>query len=586
MTNKIDPVRLEILWTRLTSMVDEAATALVRTAFSAIIRDANDYGCALFDSKYNLLAQSTFGTPGFLGALPIAMKIIGRTFPPEMLQPGDVLITNDPWVCTGHLNDITVVTPVYFHGRLVAYSVCTAHEMDIGGRIAVAETREVFEEGLFIPIMKLFDAGRPDEAVFKFIRANVRVPDYVIGDLRAQLAANDVMGRRLCQLLEEYSMDDLQTLSSEILGRTEAAVRTNIKQFLEGTYSREVIIDKFDEQPIKIALTVTAKDGELVFDYNGSSPQISRGINVCFNYTRSYSTFAVKCAVSPLVPNNEGALRPIKVIAPEGSILNARFPAPVNSRTNVGQFLPEIVFGTLAPLLPDRVIAGSGGTPIWAARFTGQWQNDRQFMIFCVSRGGLGARSNRDGVSTLAFPSNTVATPVEIVEGDAPVIYEIKELRPDSAGAGKYRGGFGQHVIIRILDGKLAPTGSVIASAKGGRFHYPVPGILGGHDAPKGVMIANGETFQISGRQVILEPGGYVELLTPGGGGYGDPFTRDPALVQEDIRNGLVSPETAKVSYGIVTDESGWNVDAKATEERRTVKRGCATRNGGCSNEY
>ncbi|MDI6809180.1 MAG: hydantoinase B/oxoprolinase family protein [Candidatus Eisenbacteria bacterium] len=574
MKGEMDPMRLEILWTRLTSMVDEAATALVRTAFSAIVRDANDYGCALFDAEYNLLAQSTFGTPGFLGALPIAMKIIGRTFPPEMLRPGDVLIANDPWICTGHLNDITVVTPIYFRGRPVAYSTCTAHEMDIGGRIAIAETREVFEEGLFIPILKLYEEGHANETLFKMIRANVRVPDYVIGDLRAQLAANDVMASRLCRLLEEYNMEDVQELSCEIISRTEATVRRNISQLPEGTYSREVMIDKFDEKPITIAIAVKLKDGEVVIDYTGSSPQISRGVNVCFNYTRSYTTFAVKCAVSPLVPNNEGGLRPIKVIAPEGSILNARFPAPVNSRTNVGQFLPEIVFGTLAPLTPDRVIAGCGGAPIWAARFTGQLQTGRQFMIFCVSRGGLGARPTCDGVSTLAFPSNTVATPVEIVEGDAPVIYEKKELIQDSAGAGKYRGGFGQHVVVRVLDGDLAPASHVIASVKGGRLHYPVPGLLGGKDAPKGVINVDGETFQISGQQVILKPGSYVELLTPGGGGYGDPMDRDPALVEEDIRNGLVSTQAAKTDYGVVTDERGWKVDREATRKVRAVKGG------------
>ncbi len=573
MSGQFDPIKLEILWTRLNAMVDEVATALVRTAFSAIIRDANDYGCTLFDAEYNLLAQSSLGTPGFLGALPITMKKIGQIFPPETLHPCDVLITNDPWMCTGHLNDITVVTPIYFRGQLVAYAICSAHAMDIGGRIAVVETREVFEEGLFIPPLKMYERGEPNESVMAFIRANVRMPDCVIGDLRAQLAANDVMARRLEQLMTEYGMDDLKELSHEILSRSEAAVRANIQQIPEGTYHNEAVIDIFDGKPVKIVVGVTLKNGEVLIDYAGTTPQIEKGVNVVLNYTRSWSTFAAKALISPMVPNNEGVLRLIKVTAPEGSILNARFPAPVNSRTTIGQFLPEMIFGALAPLIPNRVIAGSGGAPIWIQRFSGKRQNGRQFMLFCVSRGGLGARSTCDGISTLGFPSNTVATPVEIVEGDAPVIYEQKELIQDSAGAGRFRGGFGQHATIRVLEGEFAPAGSVIASAKGGRFHYPVPGILGGHDAPKGRIVAGGEVFKVTGKQVILEPGGSIELFVPGGGGYGDPLTRDLKAVEEDLRNGLISPEHARNVYGVVTDPTGWNVDVKRSENIRADKK-------------
>ncbi len=573
MIKSVDPIRLEIQWTRLHAMADEAATALVRTAFSSIIRDANDYACALFDAEYNLFAQSTFGGPGFLGALPIAMKKIGEMYPPSTLHPGDVLITNDPWLCTGHLNDITVVTPIFFRERLVAYAVCCAHQTDIGGRIAIAETREVFEEGIFIPVLKMYEKGEPDPAVFGFIRANVRAPDYVVGDLRAQLAANEVMARRLGQLMTEYGMDDIQPLSREILSRTEAAVRASIRQFAEGTYRSEVAIDTFDDEEIRIAIAITFRDGEVLIDYTGSTPQITRGVNVCLNYTRSYTTFAVKCAVSPLLPNNEGVLRPIRTVAPEGSILNARFPAPVNSRSSVGQFLPEIVFRTLATLMPDRVIAGSGGAPVWAQRFTGRRKNGRQFLLSCISRGGLGARPQSDGISTLAFPSNTNATPVEILEGDGPIVCEKKELVVDSAGAGQYRGGFGQHMVIRVREDDIAPGTKVIASAKGGRFHHPVPGILGGQDAPKGAIVANGETLQVSGRQVIMNPGETLELKVPGGGGYGDPYARDFRLIEDDLRNGLISPEGARRSYGVVTDASGWKIDVTASEGLRRAAR-------------
>jgi N-methylhydantoinase B/oxoprolinase/acetone carboxylase alpha subunit len=274
-----------------------------------------------------------------------------------------------------------------------------------------------------------------------------------------------------------------------------------------------------------------------------------------------------------LLPNNEGVLRAIKVSAPEGSILNARFPAAVNARGAVGQFLPEIIFGTLASLMPERVMAGSGGAPVWAQRYSGRRKNGRRFMLTCVARGGFGARPTSDGVSTLAFPSNTNAAPLEVIEGDAPIVFEKKELRRDSAGAGKYRGGFGQHIVIRVRDDELPAGGHLIASAKGGRFHYPVPGVLGGHDAPKGAIIANGERFQVSGRQVILGPGSRMELLLPGGGGYGDPLDRDLELVQEDLRSGLISAEQALSAYGVATDESGWQIDVGVTQKIRAERK-------------
>jgi N-methylhydantoinase B/oxoprolinase/acetone carboxylase alpha subunit len=404
----------------------------------------------------------------------------------------------------------------------------------------------------------------------------VRVPDYVVGDLGAQVAANEVMRRRLIELMREYGMSDLQGLSDEILHRTESAVRTNIRQFPSGTYESEVSIDAFDDEPITIATRITLGDGEVTVDYAGSSGQIAKGVNVCLNYTTSYTTFAAKCAVSPLLPNNEGVLRAIKVSAPEGSILNARFPAAVNARGAVGQFLPEIIFRTLAPTMPARVMAGSGSAPVWAQRFTGRRRSGRRFMLTCVARGGFGARPTSDGPSTLAFPSNTNAAPVEIVEGDAPIFFERKELRRDSAGAGRFRGGFGQHLVIRVRDDELPDDGHIIASAKGGRFHYPVPGVLGGHDAPKGAIVANGEPFHVSGRQVILGKGGRMELLLPGGGGYGDPLERDLGLVEEDLRNGLISTEHALSAYGVVTDASGWRIDVERTQEVRAERRASA----------
>lgn len=574
MTSRIDPIRLEILWTRLISMVDEAGTALKRTAFSEIIRDAADYGCGLFDTEYNLLAQCNFGTPGFLGALPSMMKEFGEAYPPETLQPGDVLITDLPWVCCGHTNDITLASPIYFKERLVAYGICIAHHMDVGGRSYTSETRDVYEEGFLIPILKLYEGGSPNDIMFKFIRANVRNPNHVIGDLRAQLAGLDMMARRLTHLLEDYNMEDIQDLSHEILNRTEAVVRASIRQCPEGTCSKVVPIDKIDGQPINIAVTVTLKNGEIVVDYTGTSPQLpTKAINVCFNHTQSQTALALKCVVSPSVPNNSGGLRPIKVIAPEASIVNARFPAPVNMRTAVVLYLPEIVFSALADLMPDRVIAGSGGTPGWYFGIVGQRQNGHRYFTRCCGKGGLGARSNSDGVPTLSFPANGAISRIEIAEGDGPVFFIKRELHTDSAGAGKYRGGMGTHQIVKILEGDLGASGPSHAVLQAGRMYYPVPALFGGQEGPLGVTTINGEAVKFTARPATLMPGDSVEFFVPGGGGYGDPLERDPSLVEQDIRNGFVSPEAAKNLHGVIMDKSGWNVDIKATKKMRAVKR-------------
>ncbi|QHE84687.1 hydantoinase B/oxoprolinase family protein [Hydrogenophaga sp. BPS33] len=567
MTTTTVNLKLEVIWARLASIVDEAATALVRTCFSTVIRDSNDYGCQLFDENYNLIAQSTLGTPGFLGALPHAMKQIGALFPPETLSPGDILATNDPWMCTGHLNDITVVTPIFNGSKIIAYAICTAHEADIGGRIAVSETKEVFEEGLFIPPMKLVAAGVEDATAFRFIRANVRQPAYVVGDVRAQISSNEVMARRTLDLLSEYGLADLTEVSAQILQRTSSAVAAKIANCKEGTYVSEATIDAYDGKPVHIKVAVTVRDGRVLVDYAGTTSQIERGVNVCYPYTLSYTVFALKCALSPLLPNNEGVLRLIDVRAPEGSILNAKYPAPVNSRASIAQFLPEIILGALAQAIPSCAMAASGGAPIWVQRFSGVAADGKKFLLFCAARGGLGGRSTADGVSALAFPSNTVPTPVEVQEADGPVIFECKELTPNSAGAGEFRGGFGQHIAMKIAEGARSPQGSVIVSAKGGRLHYAVPGVRGGLDAPLGRVAVNGEPFTVSGRQVVLGPGDRLELHLPGGGGFGNPLRRDPESVASDVSSGLVSIEQARNVYGVVFSRLG--LDRAETEKLR-----------------
>jgi N-methylhydantoinase B len=566
MMGKIDVLKLEIIWTRLISIVDEAGMALKRTAFSEVIRDSADYGLALFDTGYNLLAQANNGTPGFIGAFAYTMQKFGEAYPPEKLQPGDVLITNNPWYVCGHTNDIALASPIYFKNRLVAYAICVAHHNDIGGRMLTSETMDVFEEGLQIPIVKLYEAGRPNDTAFEFIRSNVRQPVPVVGDLRAQLAGNDMVSQRLGYLMEEYNLEDIEELSHEILSRSEKVVRESIRRYPEGTCKTVMPIGR----EVNIAVAITLKDGEIFVDFAGTSPQIAKSMNVCFNFTQSETMLALKCAVSPFTPNNSGVIRPFKVTAPEGSILNARFPAPVCLRTAVALQVPEIVFNALSALMPDRVIAGSPGGYL---AMVGLRQNGRLFITHGDIKGGLGARPTSDGVPTLSFPANSFNAMVEMAEATGPIFFEMREFETDSAGAGKYRGGLGARQVIHVEKGEFGPMGPTKVFMQGGRATFSVPGLLGGHSGPKGFWKISGQGEIDPNKGATLMPGDHLELFMPGGGGYGDPLERDLSMVEEDVRNEFVSLEAAKEIYGAVMDPSGWNVDAKASEAMRALKR-------------
>lgn len=563
---KIDVLKLEIIWTRLISIVDEAGIALMRTAFSEVIRDSADYGIALFDAEYNLLAQACNGTPGFIGAFPYTMQKFGEAYPPEKLTPGDVLITNNPWYCCGHSNDIALSSPIYFKDKVVGYGICVAHHNDIGGRNLTSETMDVYEEGLFIPILKLYEGGTPNETAFAFISSNVRQTAPVVGDLRAQIAGLDMIGQRLGDLMEEYNLEDIQELSNEILSRTEKAVRESIRRYPEGTCSAKVQVGK----NVTIAVTITLKDGEIIVDYTGTSPQISKSMNVCFNFTQSETMLALKCAVSPFTPNNSGVIRPFKVSAPAGSILNAHFPAPVALRTAIALQIPEIVFHALSELMPDRVIAGSPGSYMALVGFR---QNGRLFITHCDIKGGLGARPNADGVHTLSFPANSFNAMVENAEANGPILFERRELTTDSAGAGKYRGGLGAHQIVHVEKGEWAPLGPTRVFMQGGRTQFSVPGLLGGQSGPNGHWKISGQDSVDPNKGATVNPGDYIDFFIPGGGGYGDPLERDLSLVEDDVRNEFVSLEAARETYGVVMDQAGWNVNIKASEELRALKR-------------
>ena len=567
---RIDPLTLEVIWNRLLSVANEQQDALIRTAFSTIVRESQDLACGLFDVQGRMIAQSVSGTPGHINAMATSMRHFLAAYPPGVLAPGDVLITNDPWMTAGQINDITITTPIFKNGRLVALFANTCHSADIGGRILSAEAREVYEEGLRIPIMKLFEQGEPNETLLKIVRVNVRQPDEVVGDFYAQTACNDAGGRALLETMEEFGLESLEPVAEEIVRRSEAAVRSHIRDLADGEWQSETWSDGFEE-PIVIRCSLRVAGGEIHIDFAGSSPQSTRGINVVFNYTHAYASFAVKAALYPDVPHNEGSFRPVHVTAPPGSILNALEPAPVASRQVIGHFLPSAIFASLAHALPGRIMA-FGADPIWMSVWRGQ---SPPFTTTIFQVGGTGARPTKDGLSAVGFPSGVAGVPAEVIESLSPLVMRRRELRADSGGAGTWRGGLGQVTeFTNRADGRWSVSCIV------DRTKYPAPGLLGGKaGAPGEFILGDGERPHPKA-QVDLKGGQVVHLNLPGGGGYGDPFSRDPELVRQDVIAGYVTREAAAQEYGVVVRFTGrddelvrlpeqWVIDEAATKRLR-----------------
>ena len=480
----MDPVTLEVIWNRLLSVANEQQDTLIRTAFSTIVRESQDLACGLFDIQGRMIAQSISGTPGHINAMATSMGHFLAAYPPETLAAGDVLITNDPWMTAGQINDITITTPVFKDERLVALFANTCHSADIGGRILSAEAREVYEEGLRLPIMKLFDRGKRNESLLSIVRANVRLPDEVVGDFYAQAACNDAGGRALLETMDEFGLENLEPVADEIVQRSEAAVRSHIRDLADGEWRSETWSDGFEE-PIVVRCCVRVAGDEVFIDFSGSSPQSTRGINVVFNYTHAYASFAVKAALYPDIPHNEGSFRPVHVTAPAGSILNALEPAPVASRQVIGHFLPSAIFAALAKGLPGRIMA-FGADPIWMSVWRGQ---KPPFTTTIFQVGGTGARPTKDGLSAVGFPSGVAGVPAEVIESLSPLVVRRRELRTDSAGAGTWRGGLGQWTeFTNRADGNWSVSCIV------DRTKHPAQGLLGGKEgAPGEVIVGNGE---------------------------------------------------------------------------------------------
>jgi N-methylhydantoinase B len=528
-----DPVFVEVAWSRLISVVEQEAQALLRTAFTNIVRESGDLSAGVFDLKGRMVAQAITGTPGHINSMALAVPHVLRAVPPESLVPGDVLATNDPWLNSGHLNDITVVTPVFHRDRLVGYTASTCHAMDIGGRGITVDALDCYEEGFLIPPSRLYAAGRPQQ-VLDLLAANVRAPEAVLGDIHAQVSGNAVGAHRLVEMLQEFDLDDIEELSTAILDRSEAGMRAAIKEIPDGQYRGTLRLDGFEE-PIVIRTCITVRDTEMTVDYAGSSPATKRAVNVVLNYTTAYTTYGVKCVVAPHVPNNAGSFRPVTITAPEGSLLNAVKPAPVASRHLIGLFLPDAVMGALAQAVPDRVIAESSSI-LWTLDVRGRDRRGHAFKEFMATGGGMGARPTKDGLNATQFPSTIRGVPAEIVESTSPLIIHRRALAPDSGGPGRWRGGLGM-----IVEFGVDTDEDWLFTASFERARIPCQGLFGGGPgAPGRVETADGRTLD-SKAQHWMRSGDRVVLHTPGGGGYGDPRERDAARIAEDIAAGRVT---------------------------------------------
>ncbi len=532
----VDPVVLGVIWQKLVTLVDEVAQTFLRTCFSTVVRENYDFACAIFDLEGRLLAQSTYSIPSFIGTMPVTLRAMLDKFPPHTMAPGDVVISNNPWLGPGHLNDITMCCPVFRGGRLVAYMGSISHSVDIGGAPSHA-SRDVLEEGLCIPVLKIVEGGRENGAVIDFIAENVRVPKDTLGDLRAQFGAYGVGVRKVGELLGENRLEDLQSVAREIMSRSERAMRRRIAEIPDGRWSGEAVADGYDS-PLTIRGSVEVAGSDIYIDYHGTAPQFDRPVNSVLNFTRAYTAYAVKCALDPTLPNNDGCFRPVHVEAPAGSILNPEPPAPVWARHLTGHYLPFVVFAALSRAIPDRVCAESG-SPLWSVYFKGKDYRGKRFVTIFFMNGGHGARPGKDGPNCLSFPSNVSNTPIEIVENSIPVLVREKELVSGSGGPGKFRGGCGQQISFEVLAEE-----PLTMTIRHERVKNPPRGMLGGRPGMPGLELVDGRAIPPK-TQMQLSKGDVVTFRTPGGGGFLPPEDRDPGAVAADLRSGLVLPETA-----------------------------------------
>jgi N-methylhydantoinase B len=564
-------IHQQIMWDRLISVVEEQAQTLIRIGFSTSTREAGDVSAGVFNARGQMIAQAVTGTPGHVNSMARAVAHFIDRFPIDTMRPGDIFVTNDPWKGTGHLHDFTMVTPVFRAERLVALFASTCHVIDIGGRGMGPDGRQVYEEGLYVPIMRFADASGTNTTLLDIVRANVREPLQVVGDLYSLAGCNDVGARQLLRMMEEFGIESLEELGNYILERSRSATLEAIRALPKGVFKNSMRVDGYDS-PVDLVATMTIGEDSIDVDFAGTSRPSAFGINVPFCYTEAYASFGVKCIIAPRVPNNEGSLSLLRMHAPDNCILNALHPLPVATRHIIGQMLPDLVIGCLDQALKDQVPA-EGTSCLWnlfAFRGSVQVNTDptapadaRQFNVMSFHSGGTGARPGKDGLSATAFPSGVRNVPVEVTEAMSPLLVKRKEYRIDSGGPGRWRGGLGQVMEVVNLD-----DASFAISANYDRVLYPASGRSGGSSGAPGIIgLSNGERLKSKGQQNIPR-GASVLIEMPGGGGLGDAFTRPPADVAEDVRLGLISLAAARRDYGVALNDD-FSVDAAATSVLR-----------------
>ena len=537
----VDVISLGIQWDRLISIADEIINTLVRSSFSTNVRESYDLSCVVFDSRGRSIAQGAYSVPSFTGTAPATLAAMLARFPPDTLEPGDAIMTNDPWIGTGHLFDINVMQPVFRDGRIVGYSMSITHLPDIGGAGFSAAAREVYEEGLRIPICRLARRGELNEPMLEVIRTNVRVPEQTLGDLLANYACTTVGGRMLNEFMDEYGLDSIDPLADAILEQSERAIREQIALIPEGVYRNSIRIEGRDE-PLALACELTIRGGEVHADFSGTGDAIKSAINVPLCYTRAMTCYAIKCLTTPRIPNNEGSVRPIHVSAPEGCLLNAVPPSPTGGRHIVGHFVVPLIFGALAHVVPDRVQADSGMLNL--INVQGRTRDGRGVSSIFFASGGFGALDGIDGAATTPSPSNMTGTSIEVWEDLTGMAIVSKALLTDSGGPGEFRGGLGQRIEF------VNDSGSEVSIAcLAGRTEFPPRGVNGGGDGGLREIRINGKKVHPKGRYV-LAPGDRLTTLESGGGGYGDPRKRDRAALARDVAQGFVSEEAARKDYG------------------------------------
>ena len=551
MTKTPSNVAYQVMWNRLISVVEEQAQALVRTAFSTSVREAGDLSAGVYDAKGRMLAQAVTGTPGHVNAMADALAHFIRRIGRQNIFEGDVYITNDPWEGTGHLHDFTVVTPSFHKGQLVGFFACTAHVVDIGGRGFGADAASVFEEGLYLPIMKFAERGTVDKTLLQIVRGNVRQPDQLIGDLYALATCNDIGHRRLTDMMVEFNLDDLTGPAEFIFDNSRRATIERIAALPQQQSRGTMTVDGFDT-PITIAVQLTIASDHILTDFTGTSGVDKKGINCPLVYAKAYACYALKCAIAPESPNNAASLEPFRVTAPENSIVNAVHPAPVALRHIIGHFVPDAVYAALDKIIPGVVPAEGAGCLCnfqLSLRPAPNSAHKTRAEVLTFNSGGAGARPNHDGLNATAFPSGVMTMPIEATEHAGPVIIWRKERRPDSGGVGKQRGGLGQFMEVGARDGYEFDF-----SAMFDRVHHPARGRQGGKNgAPTTIAQDDGGKMQGKGKQFVAA-GRRVMLALPGGAGYGDPKARPIEAVKRDLARGYISAEAAARDYGLTAE--------------------------------